>query len=172
MCARQRGLCVDIAMTEAKTTQRIVYCRVHSMMLQLSRPTPDALSLLELRQLAFGVMEHTFMLEINEAALKLTYQYWRQRRREHPQPLIARLRASSARFALCPLDVLDYRARFVRLRQSFEKSRILCDLVQRREALKQQQLQQLAAVQTQLEQRAAAVRQQNVLKKKSGNKKH
>lgn len=56
---------------------------------------------------------------------------------------------------LLTVSVVRYRARFYRLRQSFEKSRILCDLVQRREVLKQQVVQHFADVQTLLEQRAA-----------------
>ena len=158
-------------MTLDKTTQRIVYCRVHSMMLQLMRPTTHALSLLELRQLAFGIMEHTNLLEISETALKLVYQYWRARRREQPLPLIERLR-STPRVGACPLDALEYRARFVRLRQSFEKTRILCDLVLRREALKQQQIGTLAAVQMLLEQRAAFVRQSHKNNSNNRKKKH
>jgi hypothetical protein len=156
MCARRRGLVVDIVMTPEHRPQRIMYCRTHSMALQLHMPSANSITRDDLHQLALGLMASSNILEFPEPALELIYYYWRQRRRLHPQPLIARLQRGRDAVARCSLPLEEYSARFFRLRQAMEKARILVDLVQKREVVKQQRTDHYASVQALLEQRAEA----------------
>ena len=156
MCARQRGLLVDVVMTPQDRPHRIMYCRAHSIALQLAAPsTTNMLSPVDLEQLAMGLMNSTNILQFPAPALQLIYQYWRQRRRLHPQPLIARLRRGRENAVRCSLAPEEYQARFLLLRQAFEKARILVDLVQKRELVKQQHTAHYTRVQELLEERAA-----------------
>jgi len=55
-----------------------------------------------------------------------------------------------------------YRARFYKLRQSFEKARILVDLVHKRELVKEQMLERLETLQRVLEKHANRIKNGNV----------
>lgn len=161
MCARRRGLVVDVVMTPSNRPQRIMYCRAHSMALQLHMPGANSITRADLQQLAVGLMASSNILEFPEPALELIYYYWRQRRRLHPQPLIARLRRDRDAVARCALPLEEYSARFFRLRQAMEKARILVDLVQKRELVKQQRTENFLLVQQALERRAQAAAANN-----------
>jgi hypothetical protein len=156
MCARRRGLVVDVVMTPTHRPQRIMYCRAHSMALQLHSPSANSITRDDLQQLAVGLMGSSNILEFPVPALELIYYYWRQRRRLHPQPLIPRLRRDRDAAARCALPLDEYSARFFRLRQAMEKARILVDLVGKREVVKQLRTENFLAVQDALERRAAA----------------
>lgn len=83
-------------------------------------------------------------LGVRKEDFELIYSYWRMKRIVHSPPLLPRLRVLSENGYTpgnCSLSAVEYRARFVKLRQDFERARILVDLVRKRELAKRQHVQ-------------------------------
>jgi len=137
MCARASGLFVEARPGPGKGKLTLTsYCKFHSLhhlehYPHLQRP-PLLDSSAKISQLANTVPS---------ATLDLIYSYWRVKRRTHPDPLIERLQVMSDEGyhpVHTALSANEYRHRFVKLRQNFEKARILVDLVRKREFLKRE----------------------------------
>jgi len=76
----------------------------------------------------------------------LIYKYWLIKKRLHPGSLLRRyqvLDTTDTKFSLGPREAYQ---KFIRLRQDFEKARLLLDLVRKRELLKREHVRSLSEI--------------------------
>lgn len=138
-CARAHGLYVEAQPTKYGDPVLSSYCKIHSLM-RLDHyprfPREYPYDMADTARLASEI-------GVKKEAFDIICSYWRVKRRVHPISLISRLRILSEN-GYTPSTTLsspEYHARFVKLRQDFERARMLVDLVRKRELAKRQHLQ-------------------------------
>jgi len=146
-CARTYGLFVEASLPSGSEDDMslTIYCKQHSLARLEHYPRYP-------REFRFEMPDTTRIatdLGIGDEEYDLIYSYWRVKRRVHPSPLLKRLEILSNEGytpANSSLSEADYRARFLKLRQDFERARMLVDLVRKRELLKRQYVQTLQSI--------------------------
>lgn len=144
-CARLRGLYVEARPGQGDSVTLSTYCNTHS----LSRLEHYPRYLREYQYDMADTARLASELGLRKEDFEIIYSYWRMKRQVHTPPLLLRLRLLSEN-GYTPgnstLSSAEYRVRFVKLRQDFERARMLVDLVRKRELAKRQYIQTFVAL--------------------------
>jgi hypothetical protein len=144
-CARSHGCFVEARPSPSNATSLVSYCKQHSLQrLDHYQRYPR-----ECRQEMADTQRLVHGMGIAMEDFDLIYSYWRIKRRVHPTPLLPRLQVLCEEGyipAQTTLGDAEYRSRFIKLRQDFERARVLIDLVRKRELLKRKYLETLQCI--------------------------
>eukprot|EP01114_Cavostelium_apophysatum_P015898 TRINITY_DN4426_c0_g1_i2.p1 TRINITY_DN4426_c0_g1~~TRINITY_DN4426_c0_g1_i2.p1 ORF type:complete len:685 (-),score=216.74 TRINITY_DN4426_c0_g1_i2:37-2091(-) len=146
-CARTSGFSMEYVEEEDESNHPFSqYCQQHTMENELRKETPFAEWDLdsnqeEKLQSIVTKFEREMLANIPISTIKLVYYFWKRKRRHHPTSLLRRYHAIDVGGRARPHlgGVNAAYNRMIRLRQDFEKVRILVDLVRKRELMKRDQ---------------------------------
>lgn len=141
-CARASGFSVEMKTDLHGNVHFSQFCRAHSMKLELQKRSTifgfKRLSAAQLSKLESIVKNSSRRLSIEKPILESVYLYWRRKRQRHVTPLLRRFQQLGPPRTISRDEISEheYRSRFVRLRQDFDRLRTLIELVRKREILK------------------------------------
>lgn len=155
MCARKRGLYVELESGRDGEVMFYQYCPHHSMVFILWNNNNAQRAFLEQVETShhifgFRLLSPELLKQLDEAirkrnrkfsvpsfpVLNLVYQFWRMKRKFHPTSLLRRFQEIEKTNR--KMNEEEYYARFIKLRQQFEKLRLLMDLIRKREITKRE----------------------------------